>query len=512
MLQEAAARTAWLSLSLAVLVPVLQVAQWWLQPQLYAAALNDASRLATLAMVLWAAGLFALHRYHGVGPSAIVSLGMAFEVFGAFAIAMVETAVLLTADQPVLGVSKLAPWILAFGVFIPNRPRWTLLCASAAAGTWPIAYAINAAIFDDPALPSGWLGVWPLFNGCMVVLAYMMSRQTFGMALATETAVELGSYRLVAPIGQGSMGEVWRASHQLLARPAAIKLIRTQGGSGRQADLAARRFRREAEAIAKLQSPHTVYLYDFGVSHDGRFYYAMELLDGVSLQALVTTFGPQPAARVLPILIQICRPLDEAHRHGIVHRDLKPSNVALCEVAFTYDFVKVLDFGLAKFVDNPEISQLTLEGMATGTPGYVAPEVASGKTSIDGRADVYAVGCIAYFLLTGALVFEETNPMKMLLKHVSEPPVPPSARTGLPIPDALERIVLQCLAKAPGDRPASAAELAAMLTACSATRWTDADAEAWWGRHLPATSPLRSFATRPIDTPTVVRTISLTEG
>jgi eukaryotic-like serine/threonine-protein kinase len=512
MLQDAAMRTAWLSLSIAVLVPILQLLQRWMQPTLYAAMMNDVNRLALLATVLWAAGLFALHRYRVVGPSTIVSLGVAFEVFGAFAVSMIETAVPLTADQPVLGVSKLGPWIIAFGVFIPNRPLRTLLGAMAAAGTWPLAYAINATIFHYPTTPWTLLGVWPLFNGFMVVLAYVMGRQTFGMALATDTALELGSYRLVAPIGEGSMGEVWKANHQLLARPAAIKLIRTQATSGRQADLAARRFRREAEAIAKLQSPHTVYLYDFGVSHDGRFFYAMELLDGVSLQALVTTFGPQPAERVLPILIQICRSLDEAHRHGIVHRDLKPSNVALCEVAFRCDFVKVLDFGLAKFADNPELTQLTLEGTATGTPGYIAPEVASGNTSIDGRADLYALGCIAYFLLTGALVFEEANPMKMLVKHVSELPLPPSARTELPIPEALERIVLQCLAKAPGDRPASAAALAAMLSACPVSLWTDDDSAVWWSRHLPPTSPLRSFATSPIGTPSVVRKISTDEG
>jgi serine/threonine-protein kinase len=298
---------------------------------------------------------------------------------------------------------------------------------------------------------------------------------------------------------------VWKANHQMLARTAAIKLIRTQVGSGRQADLAARRFKREADAIAGLQSPHTVYLYDFGVSHDGRFYYVMELLDGISLQTLVATFGPQPAARVVPILTQICRSLEEAHRQGLVHRDLKPSNAMLCKVALTFDFVKVLDFGLAKFTDSAEISQLTVEGTATGTPGYIAPEVALGESTIDGRADLYALGCVAYFLLTGALVFEDVNAMNMALKHVQAPPVPPSQRTELPIPADLERLILQCLAKTPAGRPETAAALADMLAACAVDRWSERDAEAWWSRHLPPTSSLRSFAQLPLHTPPIVR-------
>jgi serine/threonine protein kinase len=458
-------------------------------------------------VVLWAIGLFALHRYRVVGPSTILSLGMALEVFGAFAISMSETTVAIDGHQPVLGVSKLGPWILVFGVVVPNLPLRTLACASAAALTWPVAYAINAAVFAYPAAPWRPLAVWPVFNVFMVGLTYYISRQTYGTALATDAARDLGSYRLVAPLGEGGMGEVWRADHQMLARKAAIKLIRPQGESGRQADLAVRRFRREADAIAGLQSPHTVYLYDFGVSHDGRLYYAMELLDGTSLQSLVTTFGPQPAARVLPILMQACESLEEAHRQGIVHRDLKPSNVMLCKVALTYDFVKVLDFGLAKFIHNPEVSQWTMVGAATGTPGYIAPEIAMGETSIDGRADIYALGCVAYFMLTGAMVFDDPNPMKMALQHVEATPVPPSARTTQPIPDALERIVLQCLAKSPDARPQSAASLGALLAACPVLRWTADDAEQWWNQYLPPSSPLRGVTQPALGTPAIVRKI-----
>ena len=505
MVADAAERVAWLCLSIGVLVPTIQVFQWLMQHELYTTMMNDVSRLVSVGAVLSCFGLFALHHYAVVTPSTVLSLGMGIEVFLAFAVSMIETAVPVRSDQPVLGISKIGPLIVAFGVFIPNRPLWTLFYALASASTWPIAYAINAYRFDYPPAPLGLIGVWPLFNAYMVLLTYVIGRQTYGMAVVAETAVELGSYRLVAPIGEGGMGEVWKANHQMLARTAAIKLIKPQAGSGRKADLAARRFKREANAIAGLQSPHTVYLYDFGVSQDGRFYYVMELLDGISLQTLVTTYGPQPAERVVPILSQVCRSLDEAHRRGVVHRDLKPSNVMLCQVGLIHDFVKVLDFGLAKLVDGTEVSQLTVDGTAAGTPGYIAPEVAMGEAAIDGRADIYALGCVAYFLLTGALVFEDPNPMSMALKHVQAPPVPPSQRTELPIPDALERIVLHCLAKRPADRPPSASAVCSMLAAAPVGRWSDVEAEAWWNAHLPPTSSLRSFARIPTHTPPVVR-------
>jgi len=289
------------------------------------------------------------------------------------------------------------------------------------------------------------------------------------------------------------MGEVWRANHQLLARNAAIKLVRPRTKlSDRQADVWVKRFRREANVIAGLQSPNTIYLYDFGVSKTGEFYYVMELLDGISLQTLVTTFGPQPAARVRSILRQICSSLEEAHQQGLVHRDLKPSNVMLCKVALNYDFVKVLDFGLAKCAACEDVTQLTIEGTTAGTPGYMAPEVTLGESQVDGRADLYALGCVAYFLLTGTLVFPDANPMAMALKHVQASPDPPSTRTELPIPPDLERIVMHCLAKAPASRPASARLVAEWLGACNVPGWTDEDAMLWWDRHLPPTSTLRS--------------------
>ena len=325
--------------------------------------------------------------------------------------------------------------------------------------------------------------------------------ELYGIVREAETTQELGSYRLISPIGEGGMGEVWRASHKMLARPAAIKLVKPD--SGRQ-NLLARRFQREANAIAGLQSPHTVDWYDFGTTPEGRLYYVMELLDGISLQTLVTKFGVQPASRVVTILRQICRSLEEAHEKKIVHRDMKPSNVMICKVAQSYDFVKVLDFGLAKPFDNPAAAQLTVYGMTTGTPEFMSPEVAAASSRIDPRADLYAVGCVGYFLLTGSLVFVDANPVNIALKHMKTAPIPPSRRTDQFIPPDVERVILACLEKLPGARPADARALEQMLAACDVPPWTEADARDWWAQHLPATSPMRVFAQLPPDTRPIV--------
>jgi len=266
-----------------------------------------------------------------------------------------------------------------------------------------------------------------------------------------------------------------------------------------------KRFRREANVIAGLQSPHTIYLYDFGVSRDGQFYYVMELLDGISLQTLIATFGPQPPSRVRAILRQICASLEEAHQQSLVHRDLKPSNVMLCKLALQHDFVKVLDFGLAKCAACEDATQITMEGVTAGTPGYIAPEVALGEPMVDGRADLYALGCVAYYLLTGTLVFSDSNPMTVALKHVQAMPEPPSTRTELPIPHELEQIIMQCLEKKPSDRPSSAREIAAMLDALDLPPWTEEDAALWWERNLPATSTLRMLPATITDPRTLER-------
>jgi serine/threonine-protein kinase len=508
LVEDAARRLSLLAVFLAVVMVLVQVFQRLAQPQLAPVIDDPINRLTTLAAVLMALAVYALERYRVVTARTVLVVGLAFAVVVAFDISMVETSRPFDADAPLLGISAVGPWIVVVGALIPNRPGATLLVALAAASTWPLAYAINAARFDFVTESWRQTSIWPSINYLMAVLAFLVGRRTYGTACRAQTADELGSYRLVARIGAGGMGEVWKASHQMLARAAAIKLVKPTGDtSARQADIFTKRFRREANVIAGLQSPHTVYLYDFGIARDGRIYYVMELLDGISLQTLVTSFGPQPASRVVHILRQICYSLEEAHEQGLVHRDLKPSNVMLCKVAQVHDFVKVLDFGLAKSVARADMTQLTMEGVAAGTPGYMAPEVAVGDGDVDARADLYALGCVGYFLLCGTMVFEDTNPMKVALKHVQAAPEPPSARTELPIPADLERVILRCLEKAPGARPASAGELSNLLSQCAVSPWMPRDAAAWWEHHLPRSSSLRSFAQPPSHTPPLVQKV-----
>jgi len=250
-----------------------------------------------------------------------------------------------------------------------------------------------------------------------------------------------------------------------------------------------RRFEREVQATAALRSPHTVAVYDFGSTNDGSFYYVMELLDGLDMETLVQRFGPQPPDRVIQFLLQACDSLAEAHLNGLIHRDIKPKNLFVCRLGLSYDFVKVLDFGLVKSKAMPEMSrdQLTIEGTTTGTPAYMAPEIALGKSNVDGRADIYSLGCVAYWLLTGQLVFEGSAPLSVLLSHIQETPVPPSQRSELEIPAELERIVLACLEKDPDRRPQSATELMALLAADPLSKlWTPQRAESWWRTYEPS--------------------------
>jgi len=296
-------------------------------------------------------------------------------------------------------------------------------------------------------------------------------------------AREAGSYELTELIGRGGMGEVYKAKHRMFARAAAIKLIRPEvlaGQDDEAADLAVKRFRREAEAAANLRSPHTVEIYDFGISDDRTFYFVMELLDGMDLESLVRQHGPLPAARVIHIVTQVCDSLEEAHRAGLVHRDIKPANIHVGPLGLRNDFVKVLDFGLVKpfAATNSDQSLATVAGQITGTPAYMAPEMALGDV-VDGRADIYALGCVTYYLLTAELVFNADSSMQMMARHLKSTPRMPSQRAN-GIPRALDELVVACLAKDPKDRPQSAAELARRLEAIDTPAWGDDDAARWW--------------------------------
>jgi serine/threonine-protein kinase len=274
----------------------------------------------------------------------------------------------------------------------------------------------------------------------------------------------------------------------MLARPAAIKLIRPEMLGGTDSAVAARaiaRFRREAEAAAHLRSQHTVDLYDFGVTEDQTLYLVMELLEGMDLESLVRQHGPMPSPRVIHVLRQVCDSLEEAHARGLVHRDIKPANIHLGRVGCREDFVKVLDFGLVKTATAGAAQSLaTIEGVIMGTPAYMAPEMALGD-SVDGRADLYALGCVAYYLLTGEQVFTGDTVLKVITQHLQAVPARPSERTELPIPATLEHLVLACLAKKPEDRPQNARELAQSLETVQGMTWSEQEAARWWSQHHP---------------------------
>jgi serine/threonine-protein kinase len=331
--------------------------------------------------------------------------------------------------------------------------------------------------------------LWLIFAGPHLLaagLAYLSARAIYRLGQDVKRAQEMGSYRLVDRLGSGGMGEVWSARHRMLARPAAVKLIHPDslGVDANEASVLISRFEREAQVTASLQSPHTVELYDFGTTEDGTFYYVMELLEGIDLEQLVTQFGPQPPERTVHLLRQACASLGEAHRRGLVHRDVKPANVYLCQRAFQHDFVKVLDFGLVKWhaaVTADADLHLSRAGTILGTPSYMAPEIARGEDAIDGRADLYAVGCLAYWLLTGRLVFEASNFAAMLVAHANEQPSPPSTHTRQPVPASLDAAVLACLEKNPNERVQTAEELVALLDQVQlADEWTQERAAQWW--------------------------------
>ena len=314
-------------------------------------------------------------------------------------------------------------------------------------------------------------------------------------------AQDLGSYHLVERLGTGGMGEVWRAEHRLLARDAAIKLVRPEVLGARdenEARLMLKRFEREAQATAALSSPHTIQVFDFGITQDGTFYYVMELLAGRDLESLVREFGPLPPNRVIYLLRQVCHSLADAHARGLVHRDIKPANIYVCRMGLEYDFVKVLDFGLVKIQAGSRRGReaqtlATLENTTPGTPAYMAPEVILGDADVDRRADVYSLGCVAYFLLTGELVFEADTSMKMLMQHLHAQPMPPSQRTELPSRASWTNWCSPACRRTRSMRPQDAGELYQM--ACHVRirdEWSSDEAKRWWRAHLPQLSgPLK---------------------
>lgn len=409
----------------------------------------------------------------------------------------------VTYSSPSPQVSWSAVVIALFPFLIPASPRVILAASLASAATGPLAMVLVFGISGRPWPDLSVAASFVLPSFLCAMLAWAPSSALHRLGVAVQNARRLGNYELTERLGQGGMGEVWRATHRLLARPAAVKLIKPEMLGAKDADsreLLIRRFEREAQATASLDSPHTVELYDFGVSSDGVLFYVMELLRGMDVESLVERFGPLPSERVVHLLIQACDSLEDAHQRNLIHRDIKPANLFVAQKGGTCDFLKVLDFGLVKrwgadegrgLRDSlqglaPAEAQQTAIGQIVGTPAFLAPEAALGEQAIDARADLYGLGCVAYWMLTGMMVFEESTAFAMAVAHIAKEPIPPSQRIRQAIAPELESIVMACLHKDRDRRPSSAAALRERLSAVPLHEaWSRERAAAWWSTHVP---------------------------
>jgi DNA-binding NtrC family response regulator len=302
-----------------------------------------------------------------------------------------------------------------------------------------------------------------------------------------DSGARIGSYSLIEQLGSGGMGEVWLARHQLLARPAAVKIVREAvAGLADDREALRQRFAREAQATADLQSPHTVQLFDFGLTDTGSFYYVMERLRGMDLQRMVERYGPMAAERVVFLLKQACLSLSEAHALGLVHRDIKPANLFVCRLGSQHDFLKVLDFGVVSRQGRESLAPRTAAGIVLGTPGYLAPELLTGAGVFDQRADIYALGCVAFWMLTGRRPYEGSSAETGLM-HGSDA-LPPHRSSGFTqsLPAGMDRLVLDCLATDPARRPATAEVVLERLDELpNEAAWDQRRARDWWEQHEP---------------------------
>ena len=456
-----------------------------------AAGWHDFSHMAVRnaisgTMVLASATVAWMAHMGRLTPGNLLWVSLGYEIVVALGISLGDHIEPLPSDVPFVTISWLCVWIVSFPLIVPARPRWALLAGLVAASTWPLAYYLGLAIGNPPA------------PARVAAMNFLEAYIAVGLAMFTTIVMrrlhEMGCYQLVEKLDHGGMGEIWRARHRMLARPVAVKLIRPELLGARtpaEAATLVSRFKREAEATAGLHSPHTVGLHDFGVTPEGSFYYVMELLDGLDLETLVRRFGAVPPERAIHLLTQACESLVDAHAAGLIHRDVKPANILACHWGRKWDFVKVLDFGLVMAQRSTgDEERLTSDGVVAGTPAFMAPETALGGRTLGPGVDLYGLGCVAYWLLTGERVFAGQSAMELVLHHVKTTPVPPSQRVSWSIPEPLETLVLSCLAKDPEDRPSSAEWLGNQLAECrTAQRWTPQRAREWWERYAPTGSP-----------------------
>jgi len=385
--------------------------------------------------------------------------------------------------------------LVIYGIFAPNTWRrlvtMTAAIAAVLLGT-EVALWFGREQVDRPLFISSLLiTLMALFLGIGIALygSFKLSAAQQEAVRARRQLRELGRYRLRRQLGSGAMGEVYLAEHMLLRRPCAVKLIRPDKGDGGK--LIAR-FAREVQATASLTHPNTVEIYDYGRAEDGTFYYAMEYLPGLTLDEFVEKHGPLPPARVIHLLRQVCGALREAHGVGLIHRDIKPANIIVCSRGGVPDVVKLLDFGLVRVVEGAGLAatpgaegKLTQEGAIAGTPEYMSPEQAEGIAGLDGRSDIYSLGGVAYFLLTGQPPFRRPSVLQLLFAHMREP-VPPMHDLSPEVPPDLEEVIRKCLEKGRDSRFVDVGVLEGALAGCEAAgAWSESEATDWWARMEP---------------------------
>jgi hypothetical protein len=413
---------------------------------------------------------------------------------GEHAVLGAQAQVMADAYVSMMQVAGTAPQIAIRAALIPSRPRRTVILTGLFGAPM---IAVNSLVvptadgglalraLDSEAFP--WMPMTMVMMwGFVTIACTVISWVIYGLRAEVREARRLGQYVLEEKLGEGGMGVVYRASHAMLRRPTAIKLL-LPDRAGQDALV---RFEREVRRTAMLTHPNTVTVFDYGRTTDGVFYYAMELLEGAALDELVQVCGPQPDERVIHLLDQVAGSLAEAHDAGLIHRDVKPGNIVVVDRGGISDLVKVLDFGLVKDVgfkargEAPSQAALTVAGTITGTPLYIAPETLTAPDTVDARADLYALGAVGYWLLTGTHVFGDHTIFEVCAHHLHSVPEPPSARLPGPVAPDLEAVLLACLSKRPEDRPASAHVLRERLQACAgAGRWTNARAAQWWALH-----------------------------
>ncbi len=473
--------------------------------------------LPLLAATAAFAALWLLLRGAPRSPRFVRAVELTSLLIGTASLSSLALVMGLTESPDMIVRSTLTYVLLVYAVYVPSTARHTLIVA--ALMTIPLLSSIFLAFRQwDPALHDPPAAIWrkgskgdmaylaTFVSACLwsvvVGIAVGFSHTIYGLRRSISAARKLGQYALEEKLGEGGMGVVYRASHAMLRRPTAIKLLQAD----RAGEAALARFEREVRRTAALTHPNTVTVFDYGRTTEGVFYYAMELLEGASLDEMVETFGPQPESRVVYLLEQAAASLAEAHAVGLIHRDIKPANIMVVDRGGIADLVKVVDFGLVKDLGAKQGDAalldptLTKADAITGTPLYMAPEAIIAPETVDGRTDIYALGALGYWLLTGTHVFSGMSVVEVCAHHLHSPPEPPSVRLRAPVAADLEALILDCLAKRPEARPASARLLRERLRACTcAPEWTNDRASAWWAANRQQLRSARSTAERSTD-------------